>query len=388
VTFLVSALLVAAVRARSTPVDVTEGGEAGPLHQMLVGIRTIASSGSTATLVSFSVVATFVFGMDTVLFVVVSDKILGTGPEGYGYLLAGLGVGGVAAAGLVTRLERLPRLGFVILLGIAGYCLPTLLFLVIDQPVVAFLAQCFRGASTLVVDVLALTALQRSVPHDRLARVFGAFDGLLILAVLLGSLVVPLLLNTVGLDGLIWTAGLVIPLLCLAGVPRLRRMDSEAVARRAALAPKTALLQGCDLFASVGEGAVEQLAGESTFLDVAADSVVVRQDEAADDFYVIGHGTFAVTARTEQGTQEEVREMGPGEYFGEIGLIEASPRTATVTARGAGQVLRVNGPAFIDALTQEAPSAALLDGASIRLGRTHPSRKLTKAALDGGAPSP
>jgi CRP-like cAMP-binding protein len=206
---------------------------------------------------------------------------------------------------------------------------------------------------------------------------------LLILAVLLGSLVVPLLLATVGLDGAIWTAGLVIPVLCLAGIPRLRRMDAEAVARRAALAPKTALLQGCDLFTSVGEGAVEQLAGESTFVDVPADAVVVRQDETADAFYVIDSGIFAVTARTERGTEEEVRDMGPGEYFGEIGLIEAIPRTATVRTRGPGRVLRVGGEAFVDALTHEAPSAALLDGASVRLGRTHPSRTLTKAALGG-----
>ena len=49
--------------------------------------------------------------------------------------------GGVAAAGLVTRMERLPRLGPVIAAGLALYCLPMLLFLVTDSPVLAFLAQ-------------------------------------------------------------------------------------------------------------------------------------------------------------------------------------------------------------------------------------------------------
>ena len=111
-TYLVSALLTAKISVRSTPVDVTEGGEVGPVKQMLVGVRTItASSSLAATLVAFSVIATFVFGIDSVLFVVVSEDVLGTGAEGYGDLLTGLGVGGVAAASLVTRLERLPRLG-------------------------------------------------------------------------------------------------------------------------------------------------------------------------------------------------------------------------------------------------------------------------------------
>ena len=163
-TYAVSAVLTARISVRSTPVDVTEGGEVGPLKQMLVGLSTIAQSSSVATLVGFSVVATFVFGTDTVLFVVLSDQVLGTGSEGYGYLLTGLGVGGVLAAGVVTRLERLPRLGTVILVGMAGYCLPTLLFLTFDQPAVAFVAQVVRGASTLVVDVLAITALQTVHP--------------------------------------------------------------------------------------------------------------------------------------------------------------------------------------------------------------------------------
>ena len=65
-TFVASALLLSLVRERSTPVDVTEGGETGPLKQMLVGITTIAQSRSTAVLVGFSIVATFVFGTDTV----------------------------------------------------------------------------------------------------------------------------------------------------------------------------------------------------------------------------------------------------------------------------------------------------------------------------------
>jgi hypothetical protein len=285
------------------------------------------------------------------------------------------------AAAPVARLERLPKLGTVILLGMALYCLPTLLFLVIDDPVVAFIVQAVRGAGTLVVDVLALTALQRSVPSDRLARVFGAFDGLCVLAVLLGSLAVPPLLSLLGLDGVLLFAGLGIPVLCLLGWPMLRRMDGLAAARRLELAPKIALLERCSLFASVSEGAVEQLAGESEYVDAPASLAVVTQGEAADAFYVVDSGTYQVSAVTEDGRRLQLDDMGPGDYFGEIGLLEAVPRTATVVASTPGRLLRTSGEAFIGALTQDAPSPALLDGASFRLGRTHPGRRLAQSAL-------
>lgn len=381
-TFAVSAILIARVRARSTPVDVTEGGEAGPLRQTLVGIRTIAENASTATLVAFSIVATFVFGVDTVMFVVLSEDLLGTGAEGMGYLLAGLGVGGILAAPLVTRLERLPRLGTVILVGMAVYCLPTLAFLVTDEPGVGFAAQVARGAGTLVVDILAITALQRSVPPERLGRVFGAFDSLMLMVILIGSSLVPFWINWFGLDSLIWATGLGVPALCLLGIPWLRRMDQESAERRARLAPQVALLARCDIFESVSEGALEQLAGDAKLIDVPAGTVLIEEGESADAFYVIESGRFGVSARGEGGVATTLPEMGSGTGFGEIGLIEGIARTATVTALVDSRVLWVDGGAFVAALTEETPSVALIDGAAARLGRTHPSARITRAALD------
>lgn len=382
-SYLVSAIAVARVRARSTPVDVTEGGELGALRQTLVGAKAIVSSSAAAALVTYSVVATFVFGVDTVLFVVLSRDVLGTGAEGYGYLLAGLGAGGVMAAGLVTRLERLPRLGVVILVGMAAYCLPTLIFLVVGNPVVAFVIQAVRGAGTLVVDVLAVTALQRSLPRDLLARVFGAFNAFMLMAIILGASATPLMINWAGLDATLWIAGLGIPASCVLGWPVLRRMDREAAVRRAALAPRLALLSGCDLFESVPEGGIAQLSGVAEEMEVAPGQVIVSEGDPTDAFYVIAEGTFAVSARGESREGVRLDDLVAGDYFGEIGLIERVPRTASVSAKTAGRLVRIDGASFIDVLTESAPSPALLDGASLRLRRTHPSLQLTRSGLQG-----
>ena len=154
----------------------------------------------------YSVLATFVFGVDTVLFVAVSDEILGTGPEGYGYLLAGLGVGGILAAPLVTR-PRAPGAG-PDHPGRDGRLLPAHAGVARrSEPAVAFAAQVVRGAATLFVDVLAVTALQRTLPGDVLARVFGAFNTLMLLAILVGSLVTGWMISGAGVDATIWSRG-------------------------------------------------------------------------------------------------------------------------------------------------------------------------------------
>jgi hypothetical protein len=383
-SFLASATATSRIRARSTPIDVTEGGQLGTFRQTLVGARAIASSSSAAALVTYSVIASFVFGVDTVLFIVLSRDVLGTGAEGYGYLLAGLGAGGVLAAGLVTRLDRLPKLGAVIVLGMAAYCLPTLLFLVVGDPVVAFVIQAVRGTGTLVVDVLAITALQRSLPRDLLARVFGAFDALVLLAIVIGAFLTPVAIGSLGLDATLWIAGLGIPAACLLGWPVLLRMDREAAARRAALAPRVALLDRCDLFASVSDGGIDQLAAAAEEIELEPGQRVVTEGDPADAFYVIVEGTFDVMAEGEGPEVAQFGDLSAGDYFGEIGLIEQIPRTASVSAQTSGRLLRIDGSAFVQALTESAPSAALMDGASQRLGRTHPSLRMTRAALQSG----
>ena len=297
ISYFVSAAAVSRIRARSAPVDVTEGGEAGPLRQTLVGIRTITGSETAAVLVAYSVIATFVFGVDTVLLVVLSRDVLGTGAEGYGYLLAGLGTGGVLAASLVPRLERLPRLGFVILAGIAVYCLPTLLFLVVTSPAVAFVIEAIRGAGTLVVDVLAVTALQRSLKSEELGRVFGAFNALLLTAVLVGATIAPAVIGGVGLDTSLWLFGAAVPAVCLLGWPALRHMDRQAAARLTALQPKISLLAACDLFEAVSRGTLEQLAGSASEVDVPAGRAVVTEGDPSDAFYVIVDGAMTVSAK-------------------------------------------------------------------------------------------
>jgi CRP-like cAMP-binding protein len=61
-------------------------------------------------------------------------------------------------------------------------------------------------------------------------------------------------------------------------------------------------------------------------------------------------------------------------YFGEIGVLERIPRTATVTATGQVGTLRIDGEALREALTASPASSSLMENARSRLALTHPVR--------------
>jgi MFS family permease len=385
-SFAVSALLVGLMRTRSRPVDVTEAGKAGPLKQMTVGAKTIAGLPAARTLVAFCVLVSFVYGTDTVLFIGASEEKLGTGTHGFGYLLAGLGVGGLLAAPLVDRLAASRRLALIIMLGVAGYCLPTALLTVIHSPELAFALQILRGGSTLVVDVLAIAALQRAVPEEQLARVFGVFFAFVLGAISLGALITPPIVDAFGLD-----AGLLVMAfgpfaLGVLGYPALAAIDRAAGERAAALAPRVAILEQLGFFASASHNVLERLAGLATEEQVSAGTSIVREGDPADALYVLVDGEIEVTAHGEVGEEHTIRRMSAPSYFGEIGVLERIPRTATVTALTEARLLRIEGTALLDALTTAPPSSSLMENARSRLARTHPSRPLTYSAADEREP--
>jgi predicted MFS family arabinose efflux permease len=377
-SFLFSAALVARISTRSRPVDVTDEGRTGPLQQMAVGVRTIASLGAARTLVGFCALVSFVYGTDTVLFVGVSENRLGTGSQGFGYLLAGLGIGGILMALAVERLSRLPRLAPIIITGVAGYCLPTALLTVVHSPSLAFALQVLRGASTLVVDVLAVTSLQRAVPSDQLARVFGAFFAFILGAISLGALITPQLVSSFGLNAALMMMAIGPFALGLLGYPALLAIDRSAAIRTGALAPKIAVLEQLGLFAAANRRVFESLAAASVEKRFAPATTIVREGDLASAFYVLVDGEVEVTAHGERGGAERrIRTMTGPTYFGEIGVLEHIPRTATVTALTDCLCEKIEAYALLDALTAARPSTSLMENARCRLLITHPSRSIT-----------
>jgi CRP-like cAMP-binding protein len=90
---------------------------------------------------------------------------------------------------------------------------------------------------------------------------------------------------------------------------------------------KVDALRQCPLFAELSRDELQELAKTTEDLEVEEGKVLCRQGEPAQEFFVIIEGDAEATK-----DGESLRMMGPGDFFGEIGLIEDIPRTATVTA--------------------------------------------------------
>jgi MFS family permease len=376
-TFGFSAMVVSRMRMRSRPSDITEGGAVGPLKQMAAGMSAFVSSPKVTLLAGFSILASFVYGTDTVLFVVVSKNQLGTGSTGYGYLLAALGVGGILMAGFMNRIAAARRLGAIIVIGMAVYCLPTALLTIVHSPWIAFLLEVVRGAGTIVVDVLAITALQRLVNPDVVARVFGVFFALVLAAISLGALLMPILLGSVGLSTTLLIMGFAIPALSVAAYPWIRALDTRAMRELSAIEPRIAALQTLDIFAGATRAALERLARSAVEEKVDAGTVLIREGADADDFFVLTAGEVEVLAAGEAGVEHLLGVLAPPNYFGEIGLLEHRPRTATVKTVAPCTLYRINGSDFVEAMTVATLSPSALGRAQARLARTHPSASLT-----------
>jgi signal transduction histidine kinase len=116
------------------------------------------------------------------------------------------------------------------------------------------------------------------------------------------------------------------------------------------------ILRGLPLFHDLPEDDIERLCRVSRRVDVPAGQVLMKEGTPADGLYVILEGRLEVTKR--DGDHEVVlAQRQPGEFLGEMSLIESGPRTASVRALERSDLLVVSPDAF-QSLLKTSPSAA------------------------------
>jgi thioredoxin reductase (NADPH) len=96
----------------------------------------------------------------------------------------------------------------------------------------------------------------------------------------------------------------------------------------------------------VAKDVAAESASKADLLVFRPGDVVLREGDPADRFYLVIKGQAEASRRDPEGAEVVVNTIGPGEYFGEMGLLKNAPRAATVRAKTALEVMALDRVAF------------------------------------------
>ena len=113
-------------------------------------------------------------------------------------------------------------------------------------------------------------------------------------------------------------------------------------------------LSKCPVFLNNPPATLTEIAQQMTIEKYAAGSIIMRQGDVGDKFYILRNGKLDVLVRKDGG-EEQVAILQRGEFFGEIALLESRERTATVRAAEGSEVYALAKPDFLLALERSEP---------------------------------
>jgi MFS family permease len=342
VTFAVSAFLISTMPPDATP----SSDRAGAASQLTSGLRAVRGTPFAVWLIVVVAVVEFTYGAQTVQLVIYAKHSLDLGDGGYGILLTAAGVGGLVSAFVNGRLSTSQRVTLIVILTATLACGTQLAYAGTTSLTIALAVAVIGTAGAVSCEVVGETVLARIAPREALGRLVGIFDAACAAAVIVGAILAPVLITSTSLrDSLLVLGGigLLLTLLCEVG---LRGLDALSADRSAALASRVKVLEGLPVTVGVQQIVLEQLAATGQFLpDLPPGVDVIVQGMPAHSFYAVVAGRVLVHR-----DGEAVAHLGPGDSFGERGLLDRAPRNATVTTELETTLLRVEGQALLSAL--------------------------------------
>lgn len=169
--------------------------------------------------------------------------------------------------------------------------------------------------------------------------------------------------------------------------------DRRAAKARREFEERKAALRAAEIFSTLREEEIASLAARLVPTVFSPGEVIARQGAESDCLFLIRSGEVEVRAESGDGRTSHVATLGPGSFFGEMGLMTGEPRSATVLARLSVDAYRLDREAFHSVL-QARPELASelslllarrrmeLDAALDRLADAERREHLTRASGD------
>jgi MFS family permease len=345
-TFAFVSVMLATLPSRRTLIEAAEDkarteGSAEVQAAVATGWGTIVRR--LPGIIVLDTATSFAGGALGVLTVIIAVDSLGAGEAATGLLNAATGVGGIAA-GLAAGWIVLRRLDVGIVAGSIIAAVGLLVLGTTHDLGPALLAIGVAVGAILLLDVILATVLQRLVPDEERGRAMGFVQIPGGLASIVGAFTAPLLADQFGVGAALAVIAIISATLGVAAVVVLR---PTGVLLTSGLDPRRLELLRASVFGGVLPIRLEAAARRLQAVEVTPDQRIIEQGDVADRFYVIDSGTYTVTQRAPDGSNVELRTLGPGDVFGEIGLLSSVPRTATVNAASAGRLYALDREGFL-----------------------------------------
>ena len=322
------------------------------------GFALVARDRDVGVIIGIAAVQTLTRGCFSVLVVVMSISLLHTGEAGVGLLTTAVGAGAVVGSLVAVLLSDSRALARWEGVGVALWGLPLVACAAFPSQPAVFVFLAAIGIGNALVDVGLFAVPSRLVPEELVGRMYGSFEALGALSVALGSLMAPLLIHGLGIRGALFAAGAVGPLCVVAAWAHLGRID-RAMRQRD---EEIGLLRQVPMLQPLGLPTIERIASRVESTVVGAGAPVFEERDEGDRFYVIESGTAEVRR-----DGRRVRDLAPGDAFGEIALIRSGPRTATVRASGELHLRSVRRDDFLLAVNGYRAAAAEADARVLAL---------------------
>jgi CRP/FNR family cyclic AMP-dependent transcriptional regulator len=130
-----------------------------------------------------------------------------------------------------------------------------------------------------------------------------------------------------------------------------------------AMAQNVELLERVPLFAGASRDVLEQISKIAEEIDLPAETALTHEGRHEGYFFVVISGTV----RIERGGRT-INQLGPGDFLGEIALLDGGPRTATATTASPCRLLSLRHEAFRELVdTSPEVRSAILEAAGRHL---------------------
>ncbi|MGH3256745.1 MAG: cyclic nucleotide-binding domain-containing protein [Streptosporangiaceae bacterium] len=357
-------LLVAGLRVPTLAAP--EEGSPSVLAGLAEGVRLAVGRPRLRLMLALLTAEAIVSGALDLLIVILAIGVLHRSQAWAGYLNGAWGVGALiaatASAVLIGRRLGVPILAAALMLSVVMAALAFGLGL---AGTVALLA--VAGAASTMLNVALRSMLQRSVPPQLMGRIFGVLEGLMFAGYAVGALLVPLFVHLGGNRLALIGSAVVLPLAAAVGGRALFALDAGVPVP----VVEIALLRSLPLFGELPAPAIEGLAAALVPVRLPPGGVLIQQGDQGDAYYAVASGELDALQ-----DGHFLRRVGRGEGVGEIALLRAIPRTASVVAHTDATVYELNRDLFLTAVVGHAATQRRADDIA-------DTRLATDAAPDG-----